>query len=203
MIKNVIFDIGMVLISFEWDKYVHRLFNDEETERAVTEATWHNPTVWNELDKGVLTADDVCRRFMECAKGYERQVRTAFERMGECPVQQSYAVPWIKELKEMGKNVYFLSNYSFFLMDACPEALSFREHMDGGVFSCEEKLTKPDSAIYMRLCEKYGLTPSECLFIDDLEANVLGARECGFKAVRFECYEKNYGEIMEMIRESE
>ena len=62
MIKNVIFDIGMVLLTFDWDKYVHSLFNDEETEKTVTAATWHNPKIWNELDKGVLSAEEVCRR---------------------------------------------------------------------------------------------------------------------------------------------
>lgn len=201
MIKNVIFDIGMVLITFDWDKYVHRLFNDRETEKAVTAATWHNPKIWNELDKGVMTAEEVCRLFEQSGKGYEKQVRLAFERMGECPVQQPYAVPWIKELKAKGLNVYYLSNYSYYLMDACPEALSFREHMDGGVFSCEEKLTKPDPEIYRRLCDKYGLVPSECLFIDDLAANVEGAESVGLNAVRFESYEKNYPEIMRIISE--
>lgn len=201
MIKNVIFDIGMVLITFNWDEYVHSLFKNDETEKAVTAATWHNPKIWNELDKGVLSAEEVCRLFEQSGKGYEKQIRLAFDRMGECPVQQPYAIPWIKELKAKGLNVYYLSNYSYYLMDVCPEALSFREHMDGGVFSCEEKLTKPDPKIYRRLCDKYGLVPSECLFIDDLTANVEGAESVGLNAVRFESYEKNYTEIMGIISE--
>ena len=72
--------------------------------------------------------------------------------------------------------------------------------MDGGVFSCEEKLTKPDIRIYERLCEKYGLVPSECLFTDDLAANIEGAKKVGFNGVLFESYEKNYAEITEMIK---
>ena len=196
MIKNVIFDIGMVLLAFDWDEYVHRLFNDEETEKAVTAATWHNSEAWRELDKEVLSAEEVCRLFEKAGKGYEAQVRLAFERMGECPVQQPYTVPWIKELKAKGLNVYYLSNYSHYLMDACPDALSFTEHMDGGIYSCEVKLTKPDPEIYRRLCEKYSLVPEECLFIDDLAANVEGARSCGLNAIQFEGYEKSYSEIM-------
>lgn len=199
MIKNVVFDIGMVLITFDWDKYVHKLFNDEVTEKAVTDATWRNPD-WNELDKGVLSTEEVCRLFEKAGKGYEEQVRLAFYRMGECPGQQPYAIPWIKELKAQGLNVYYLSNYSYHLMDLCPEALSFREYMDGGVFSCEEKLTKPDVKIYEKLCKKYGLIPSECLFTDDLAANIEGAKKAGFNGVQFESYEKNYDEIMKMIK---
>ncbi|MBQ5333720.1 MAG: HAD family phosphatase [Oscillospiraceae bacterium] len=199
MIKNVIFDIGMVLLTFNWDEYVHRLFNDEEIEKAVTAATWHNSDAWKELDRGVLTAEEVCRLFEQAGKGYEAQVRLAFEHMGECPVQQPYAVPWIEELKAKGLSVYYLSNYSDHLLNACPEALSFTEHTDGGIYSYEVKLIKPDPEIYRRLCEKYSLTPSECLFIDDLAANVEGAKSCGLNAIQFDCYEKSYPEIMKFI----
>ncbi len=199
MIKNVIFDIGMVLLTFDWDEYVHRLFNNEETEKAVTAATWNNSAAWKELDRGVLTAEEVCKSFEQAGKGYEAQVRLAFERMGECPKQQPYAIPWIEELKNKGLKVYYLSNYSHYLMDACPEALSFTEHMDGGIYSCDVKLIKPDPEIYRRLCEKYSLIPSECLFTDDLAANAEGAVGCGMNAVRFEGYEKSYSEIMKLI----
>ena len=45
MIKNVIFDIGMVLLAFDWDEYVHRLFNDEETEKAIYDCVMTNEQV--------------------------------------------------------------------------------------------------------------------------------------------------------------
>lgn len=50
-------------------------------------------------------------------------------------------------------------------------------------FTEDEKLIKPDHAIYNRIIEKYNLIPSECVFIDDSERNVIGARECGLYAV--------------------
>ena len=61
--------------------------------------------------------------------------------------------------------------------------MDFLPLLDGGVFSCEEKLIKPDHAIYERIVEKYNLKPEECVFIDDSERNVIGARECGLYAV--------------------
>ena len=63
-------------------------------------------------------------------------------------------------------------------------------HFDGFLISAEEKLVKPDPAIFRRLCEKFGLLASECLFIDDLQENVDAAVRLGFHGYRFEGTEK-------------
>ena len=109
----------------------------------------------------------------------------------------------IKQLKEMGYQVVFLSNYSEFLMELNPEVLDFLPYMDGGLFSCHAKLIKPDPAIYQRLCEKCDLIPDEALFIDDNAANIEAAKRFGLHAIRFEGYEKSYGEVMRYLRETD
>lgn len=58
MIKNVIFDIGNVLMQFTWRKYIHTLFRDENTTQHVNAAIWHSG-LWNELDRGVMLEEDV------------------------------------------------------------------------------------------------------------------------------------------------
>jgi putative hydrolase of the HAD superfamily len=72
--------------------------------------------------------------------------------------------------------------------------------MDGGVFSFEVKAVKPEPEIYRCLCDKYGLKPEECLFTDDVPANVKGAQACGFQGIVFEGYEKTYPLIMKALR---
>ena len=57
--------------------------------------------------------------------------------------------------------------------------------LDGMVISCEEHFIKPEKEIYLRLRDKYGLKPSECLFTDDRMVNVLGAKAIGMEAVLF------------------
>ena len=57
--------------------------------------------------------------------------------------------------------------------------------MDDRVISSEEKLVKPDVAIYNRLCEKFGLRADECLFTDDRQANIDAALSAGMQAVLF------------------
>lgn len=59
------------------------------------------------------------------------------------------------------------------------------ELMDGAVVSAEERMMKPDPAVYQLLCDRYGLEPAECLFVDDNADNCEGARVAGMRAVRY------------------
>ena len=61
----------------------------------------------------------------------------------------------------------------------------FLDWFDGLVISGREGLVKPDAAIYRLLLERYGLRAEECLFIDDVERNIQGARAVGMQAVLF------------------
>ena len=70
-------------------------------------------------------------------------------------------------------------------MHAAPDALRFTRLMDGGIFSCHEKLVKPDAAIYELLCERYGIDKSDAVFIDDSPKNVAGAEKAGIRAILY------------------
>ncbi len=201
MIKTVIFDIGNVLVDFSWWPYICSIY-DEETARVITDAFWKNG-YWEEFDRGVLSYDEIVSLMEKAAPGYEKEIHTALEHAGGCLHKMDYAIPWIKQLKEMGYQGVFLSNYSEFLMELNPEVLDFLPYMDGGLFSCHAKLIKPDPAIYQRLCEKCDLIPEEALFIDDNAANIEAAKRFGLHAIRFEGYEKSYGEVMRYLRETD
>lgn len=180
---NVIFDIGKVLIDFEVHCFAEQIFG-EETGKIIIGAMWDNPC-WCELDRGILSDEEIIRMFVSSAPQYERQIRLMFSKLGDIPVQKSTTIPLIKKLKNMGYGVYYLSNYFEYLMHTAPEALSFIEYTDGGVFSCHEHLIKPDPRIYARICEKYSLIPSECIFIDDTLKNVTAAVEFGMKGIHY------------------
>jgi lysophospholipase L1-like esterase len=57
--------------------------------------------------------------------------------------------------------------------------------MDGGVWSCDVHVIKPDAEIYRILFEKYGLVPEECLFIDDHGENIAIGKKFGMKGIVF------------------
>ena len=174
MIKNIIFDIGDVLMRFTWNEYVTELFNGDQVKiNAVNEAI-NKTGLWIELDKNIMTEEETIARMLAYDPASSADVKLALDNARLCFNRLDYAVPWIKELKAQGYKVYFLSNYSNFNMKAAPEVLDFIQYMDmdGGVFSCDVQLIKPDPAIYKYLWNKYQLTPNECVFVDDNKKNI-------------------------------
>lgn len=188
MIRNIIFDIGRVLIGFEWHDYVRRLF-DESTAEKVTAAMW-GTGYWKELDIALLSDDEILDLFYSAAPDLTAEIKEAFDRVGECVTRRDWAIPLIEDLKKQGYNVWYLSNFSGHVMGSNPEAIDFVSHMDGGIFSCDVNVIKPSSEIYTKLNEKYDFKPEECLFIDDHADNTAMARKCGMKAIVFHSREQ-------------
>ena len=187
MITTVILDIGRVLIDFDYEPYVRELFNDDTVAEKVLKAVW-GTGFWSELDYG-RDKEEVISEILSAEPGYEREIRLTVENIGRCMGMRPYAIPWIKELKGRGYRVLYLSNYSKHVMQARPDVLDFLPYTDGGVFSCDVGVIKPDPAIFGILCEKYGLTPGQCVFIDDNGDNIEAARVFGMRAVLFTDYE--------------
>ena len=198
-ITTVIFDIGNVLMRFTWKDYVERLFG-EETAAVLTWAIWRRHW-WNELDREVLTPEEVIAGAQSEAPHLASQIREAVERSGEACYRHDYAIPWIESFKARGYRTLFLSNYSQYLMNKRPDVLDFLPHLEGGVFSYQVRMCKPEPAIYARICSDYGLIPSECLFMDDSRINVVMARKCGLNAIHFANYETTAPEIEKFLAE--
>ena len=189
MIKNVVFDIGLVLLGFDVKKYLLSLF-DEETAMRVAKAVFLSG-YWHEIDRAVLSEDELLDLFFSADPGVKEEIRTAYDRIGECVERRSWPIQVIDGLREQGYKVYYLSNMSEHVISKGQHAFDFVSHMDGGIFSCHVKAIKPDPEIYRRLFDKYGLVPEECIFIDDQPANIAMARKLGMKGIRFE----NYGQM--------
>ena len=110
MIRTVIFDIGNVLVRFDYMTFIRNLLKDEKAVEHVNNAIWFTG-YWNELDRGQDT-DLMLKKMIEKEPDYEEQIRLTFDRVGECIFMEDYAIPWIDELKEKGYQVLYLSNYS-------------------------------------------------------------------------------------------
>ena len=200
MIRNMVFDIGNVLMDFRWKEYMRSLFGENEALiQTINQGIWHNGC-WAAMDKGEMDGTATLRSAVAFSPQYEKEIKLTLDKVALAFHKFGYAVPWVQELKGMGLNVYYLSNYSAFSIAANPDVLDFIPCMDGGVFSFEVKAVKPEPEIYRCLCDKYGLKPEECLFTDDVPANVKGAQACGFQGIVFEGYEKTYPVIMKALR---
>lgn len=202
MIKTVVFDIGHVLIGFDWKSYLNKLFAGRLSadEIAVVAKATFGSEYWRRLNSGTMEIQDAFCAMQALAPGYESCVTEAMDSLDKCVERMEYAIPWIKEMKARGLQVLFLSDYPKYLPEKAGHAIDFISHMDGGVSSWEEKCTKPDEKIYRILLERYQLIPSECVFIDDKTENIETARKLGMHAVKYTDYEQAHSEVNDVIR---
>lgn len=183
MIKNVIFDIGMVLVHFRYREYMQELGMTDEQIEAVASHMIFNP-LWNEFDRGARPFSNVLDE-MKAAHPAEADL---YDRFWEDPTRLCLSFPdthdWLSGLKARGYKLYLLSNYPEDLFCRHWESsFSFTDLVDGKVISYEEKLTKPEAGIYQVLLDRYHLDPAESIFLDDREVNIEAAGALGIRGI--------------------
>ena len=184
MIKNIVFDVGKVLVDFDWQSLFDALGFSPEAYEEVAKATVQSE-LWNEFDRSKMADEEILEGCLEHAPGRRNEVMRFWDNIGSCIRRYDYAFPWIRSLQERGYGVYLLSNYPRRIYSQSIEELAFVEIVDGAVFSYEVQYTKPEREIYEALLRKYGLNPTECVFIDDNRANIVAANELGMATIHF------------------
>lgn len=204
MIKTIVFDIGHVLIGFDWKSYLNRLFAERLSagEIAIVAKATFGSAYWQCLDSDAMEIQDAFNAMQLLAPGYESYVMEAMDKIDACGERKDYAIPWVEEMKARGLQVLYLSNCSKHLTEKLGSVIDFIPHMNGGVTSWEEKCVKPDEKIFRILFERFNLIPSECVFIDDTEVNIETARKLGMHAVLFLGYEQTH-RIVNLIIEQQ
>ena len=199
MIRNIVFDIGVVLTNFNWRNLFRSLGYTEEVAQRLGDATVESPD-WPEYDRGVLTEEEVLERFVENDPEIEKEIREVVADLHEILLPAEYAIPWVKSLKERGYKVFYLSNFSVKIKRECADALTFLPYMDGGIMSYEIHIMKPEPEIYRRFLKKYDLSADECVYIDDLKKNVEAGLKEGFHSILFESYEQAHEELERFLK---
>lgn len=200
MIKNVVFDIGNVLAQFGWEPFFAKFgISPEELER-VAKATVYSP-LWDEIDRGVLSEDEILEGFIKNDPEMEDWMRKIYADFSGLLRQYEYAKDWIWDLQSRGYRVFCLSNMSHKAKRECPDSMDFLPMLDGYVLSCDVNLIKPEKEIFDVLFERYALIPSECVFIDDLQRNINAAKKIGMEGIVFEGYEQAKTKLDELLRD--
>lgn len=198
MIKNIIFDIGNVLVYFAWKETMIELGFDNACIDALDKG-FINHSFWDELDLGVRSEDDVIDSVCEAIPEYSDNIRLFWKNRILTIRPYDYCEYWVKDLKRRGYNVYLLTNYPVTLFDeSVKTSFPFYDYIDGKVVSSHVKIRKPDRGIYETLFKKYSLNPGESIFFDDRPVNITGAKAVGLNAFVFEGYEKADAIIKEL-----
>ena len=180
----VVFDLGGVLI--DWNpRYLYRKLFDDEAAMEAFLADVVSPE-WNgQQDSGRTWAEAV--EVLSREHPEQRDLIAAYwhrwqETLGDA-IAPTVAI--LEELRGAGIRLYALSNWSAETFPVARPRYPFLDWFDGIVISGEERVAKPDPAIFRHLLDRYGLDPATTVFIDDSEANVRAAAAEGIVSLRF------------------
>ena len=168
-VDALIFDMGKVLLDFPWETCAEKMDVTPECRRVLEEKILHNPELWKKLE-----------------------IRELVDHVDEVIKPFPYTEEWLRELKRHGYKLYWLSNWSQVTYERIKKRgiLDFMKYMDGGIWSFDVHLAKPDGRIFRLLADRYHLNKGRSIFIDDSEANVRAAQKEGFAAIHFTSFEE-------------
>ncbi len=185
MIRNIVFDMGQVLIYFSPKEYIDRLSVPEEDRPLLLREVFYN-IEWTQLDRGSITEEEavaaICARLPERLHGYVRSLVFDWWKGPLSPVPGMEAL--LAELKSLGYHLYLLSNAGVCLRKYFPR-IPGSQYLDGRVVSSDHLQLKPEREIFRTLFREYSLKPEECFFVDDLFINIEAARFAGMHGTIF------------------
>ncbi|MBO6119186.1 MAG: HAD family phosphatase [Lachnospiraceae bacterium] len=185
MIKNIIFDMGNVLIDFNPMQYVGELHlaNKEEEEKVFKAAYLNFKSIY--MDYGRITEEEFVNHVVEgIGEEYRDKIKELIINWHKylTPIKGMEEI--VKELKDKGYKIYLLSNAGFSQHDYW-DRIPASKYFDGKVVSCDVGEVKPFREIYEALYKKFNIKPEESFFIDDLIINVFGANRTGMEGYVF------------------
>ena len=198
-IDTVVFDIGGVLVELGRFRFLEKKGFTGEKANRVMYATMRSKD-WVQMDLNNIPVEEILERFIRNDPGMEAEIRYMFEDLNGIVERRESSLPWLRRIKKSGRRILYLSNYSHKIMRECADALYFLPEMDGGLFSCDFHMVKPDPDFFRLLIEKYQLDPSRCVFIDDIETNLEGARAVGMHTILFENPAQAEAELDRMLQ---
>ncbi|MHA2398127.1 MAG: HAD family hydrolase [Promethearchaeota archaeon] len=184
MIKNIIFDLGNVLLNFKPVQFLERFITDEKRIKQFSSKILENK-LWLDLDRGILSIESARKQYLANYPEEEQLINMFFSQWMEMlsPIPKNVDV--LKELKKNNYKLYALSNFIMEAWNYVINRYTFFGLFDGIVLSFEINFLKPEKQIFDHLLEKYSLIPEKCVFIDDVDENISQARKMKMKGIHY------------------
>ena len=204
---NIVFEFGAVLFDWQPAQLVAHHFSEHATTPAQAQQLAHSlfqHADWQGFDMGKVALDEVvCRTAMRMDLPHGKLHR-ALAPIGEQLVPIACNIALLARLCELRNRqgeikLYFLSNMPEPFARALERRFDFLQWFDGGIFSSDVKLGKPDPAIYQLLASRYLLDATRTLFIDVCRANVDAANALGWQTIHSVDPEQLPGQLLNQL----
>lgn len=184
MIRNIILDMGNVLLRYDPEVPLD-LYCETEAEKDAIRKELFEGEEWVQGDLGMITNGEKYEKIrMRIPESMHPALKRCVYEWSVCMQPIPGAFAFCEYARSKGYRLYVLSNASDEFYEYFPKFAPL-DYFDGIVVSSDLHKIKPDTAIFEHLLETYHLTPEECLFLDDMEANVKGAGLTGMNGEVF------------------
>lgn len=196
MIKNVVFDMGNVLLRYDPELPLNAFCGSEAEKELIRRELFQGPE-WVRGDLGLIREEDKFELVKKrVPKEHWEALKNCCEKWYHYQQPIDGALSFCQYLKGRGYRLFVVSNASDAFYRFFPKRVPV-EYFEGIVVSADIHQVKPNREIYEYLLEKYHLAAEECLFLDDISENVEGARAVGMRAYRFQ---NDYDQVRELFQ---
>ncbi|NOS84140.1 MAG: HAD family phosphatase [Ignavibacteria bacterium] len=188
MIRNIIFDLGNVLVNVEYERFINKLKNYGVSDESYMNFFKGGNYRLLGYESGEITTDEFVTK---CLTGLDLKMERsdyadAFNDMFSEIEAMSTLVRKLKN--EDNYRLFLLSNTSPLHFEYIKQNYDYINLLEKYALSYELKSLKPEPEIYERAIKHLGIVPEESIFIDDLGENCEAAQKFGINSI---CYDKN------------
>ncbi|ELU49514.1 HAD family hydrolase [Vibrio campbellii] len=183
-IKNVVFDVGNVLVRWSPIEIVRLTFGNDVDAEALAKDLFTS-AIWLDLNKGLITETQAKQRYQLEKQLSESEAERFFYYVKHTQLLIYGSVDLLKRIKSAGYRVFALTDNVVEIVEYLKATYDFWPLFEGTTVSAELGLLKPQPEIYQSLLETHQLLAKETVFLDDMPYNVEGARKVGIEAIQF------------------
>ena len=183
-VRNVIFDLGGVVLDWNPDRIVSRFQPVPELQASLKAALFGHAD-WRMFDRGTLTESELIERLQSRVGGTRLELAAILDGVRDSLVEKPETVALIRALQGQGTPLYCLSNMPGSIYAHLRERHNFWDAFSGIVISGEVQMMKPEPEVFRHLLATFDLRPEESVFVDDLLANIDSAKQVGLHTVWF------------------
>lgn len=197
MIKNIVFDLGNVILKDMPSIVLENIELTAEEKNKIKELFFDN---WKEIDLGNETLEE---HFNNCKFDFNinediKEILLNYYRYR--PFNKDM-IELMNKLKNNNYDVFILSNNNKAAYEYIRNLPQF-QCVSGWIISCDYGIAKPNREIYIKLFDKFNIKPKECFFIDDKKENVEAGAALGMKGFVLDYENKNTDELIVNMKEN-
>ncbi|WP_425666713.1 HAD family hydrolase [Vibrio tubiashii] len=184
VIKNVVFDVGNVIVRWAPLEIVRLTFGNVEQPEVLAKKVFMSD-IWLDLNRGYLTEIEAKHRYQLELDFSPQDCDRLFYYVKQSLIELYGSVDLIKKVKVAGYGVYALTDNVVEIVDFLKAEYDFWPLFDAATVSADLGLLKPQPEIYHSLLNSNQLIAEQCVFLDDMPHNVEGAKSVGMQAIQF------------------